>query len=46
MAKKTTIGLIQTKIFDNQNKNIENSIIKIKEAAKKKAKIICLPELF
>ena len=46
MAKKTTIGLIQTKVFDNQNKNIENSIIKIKEAAKKKAKIICLPELF
>ena len=46
MAKKTTIGLIQTKIFDDQNKNIENSIIKIKEAAKKKAKIICLPELF
>ena len=46
MAKKTTIGLIQTKVFDNQNKNIENSVIKIKEAAKKKAKIICLPELF
>ena len=46
MAKKTTIGLIQTKVFDNQNKNIENSVIKIREAAKKKAKIICLPELF
>ena len=46
MSKKTTIGLIQTKVFDDQNKNIENSLIKIKEAAKKKAKIICLPELF
>ncbi len=46
MAKKTTIGLIQTKVYDNQNKNLENSLIKIKEAAKKKAKIICLPELF
>ena len=46
MAKKTTLGLIQTKVFDDQNKNIENSLIKIKEAAKKKAKIICLPELF
>ncbi len=46
MAKKTTIGLVQTKVFDDQNKNIENSIIKIKKAAKKKAKIICLPELF
>ena len=46
MAKKITIGLVQTKVFDDQNKNIENSIVKIKEAAKKKAKIICLPELF
>ncbi len=46
MAKKTTIGLIQTKVFADQNKNIENSVIKIKEAAKKKAKIICFPELF
>ncbi len=46
MTKKTTIGLIQTKVFDDQDKNIGNSIIKIKEAARKKAKIICLPELF
>ena len=46
MIKKTTIGLIQTKVSENQNKNIESSIQKIKEAAKKKAKIICLPELF
>jgi len=46
MKKKTTIGLIQTKVSENQNRNIESSIQKIKEAAKKKAKIICLPELF
>ena len=46
MKKKTTIGLIQTKVAENQNRNIESSIRKIKEAAKKKAKIICLPELF
>ena len=46
MKKKTTIGLIQTKVSENQNRNIESSIRKIKEAAKKKAKIICLPELF
>ena len=24
MARKTTIGLIQTKVFDDQNKNIAN----------------------
>ena len=43
MKKKTTIGLIQTKVFENQNKNLENSIKKIKKAAKRNAKIICLP---
>ena len=46
MKKKTTIGLIQTKVYYINAKNIENSINKIKEAAKRKAKIICLPELF
>ena len=46
MKKKTTIGLIQIKVSNNPIKNIENSIKKIKEAAKKNAKIICLPELF
>ena len=46
MIKKTTIGLIQTKVSDSPIKNIENSVKKIKEAARKKAKIICLPELF
>ena len=38
MKKKTTIGLIQTKVSLNPKNNIENSIIKIKEAAKKKSK--------
>ena len=46
MKKKTTIGLIQIKVSNNPITNIENSIKKIKEAAKKNAKIICLPELF
>ena len=46
MKKKTTIGLIQIKVSNKPITNIENSIKKIKEAAKKNAKIICLPELF
>ena len=46
MKKKTTIGLIQIKVTNNPITNIQNSIKKIKEAAKKNAKIICLPELF
>ena len=46
MSKKAKIGLIQLKISNNNKKNIENSIKKIRLAAKKKANIICLPELF
>ena len=46
MTKKTKIAIIQTKVSNNEKLNIRNSIDKIKIAAKKKAKIICLPELF
>ena len=46
MSKKTKIAIIQTKVSNNEKLNIRNSINKIKLAAKKKAKIICLPELF
>ena len=46
MTKKTKIAIIQTKVSNNEKLNIKNSIYKIKLAAKKKAKIICLPELF
>ena len=46
MTKKTKIAIIQTKVSNDEKLNIKNSIDKIKLAAKKKAKIICLPELF
>ena len=46
MIKKTKIAIVQTKVSNNEKLNIKNSIDKIKLAAKKKAKIICLPELF
>ena len=46
MTKKTKIAIVQTKVSNNEKLNIKNSIDKIKLAAKKKAKIICLPELF
>ena len=46
MIKKTKIAIVQTKVSNNEKLNIKNSINKIKLAAKKKAKIICLPELF
>ena len=46
MSKKTKVGIIQLKITKNKEFNLKNSIGKIKEAARKGAKIICMPELF
>ena len=46
MIKKVKIGIIQSKISDNFQKNINSAIKNIKKAASKKAKIKCLPELF
>ena len=43
---KTRIALIQMKMSSEQKRNMSAAIKKIKEASKKKAKIICLPELF
>jgi omega-amidase len=40
------IALCQTKVFINKDKNIENAVMKIREAASKGAKIISLPEMF
>ena len=46
MIKKVKIGIIQSKISDKIQKNINSAIKNIKKAASKKAKIICMPELF
>ena len=43
---KIKIALIQMKMSSDQQKNISTAIKRVKEASKKKAKIICLPELF
>ncbi len=43
---KTKIALVQMKMSSDPNKNIKNAIGKINTAAKKGAKVICLPELF
>ena len=43
---KTKIALIQMKMSSEPKKNIKSAINKINAAAKKGAKIICLPELF
>lgn len=41
-----TIGLVQTRVSDDIHHNIEKTIAKIREAASKGAKIICLQELY
>ena len=46
MLRKVKIGIIQSKISDNTQSNIILAIKSIKKAASKKAKIICVPELF
>ena len=46
MLKKIKVGLLQLKVHKDKEFNIKNSIIKIKSAAKKGAKIICTSELF
>ena len=46
MIKKVKIGIIQSKVSGNIQKNIISAVKNIKKAASKKAKIICLPELF
>ena len=43
---KTKIALVQMKMSSDPKKNIKNAIDKINTAAKKGAKVICLPELF
>ncbi|HSD05454.1 MAG TPA: agmatine deiminase family protein [Nitrosopumilaceae archaeon] len=46
MEKKITIGLVQTRVSDDIKFNMQNTISKIREAASKGAKIICLQELY
>ena len=46
MVRKVKIGIIQSKISDNTQSNIILAIKSIRKAASKKARIICVPELF
>ncbi len=46
MQRKVKIGLIQTKVFKEPQKNLAHTIQKIEEAKKRGAQIICTQELF
>ena len=44
--KKVWIGLIQTRLTGDFRLNMKRAMAKVKEAAKKGAQVICLPELY
>ncbi len=46
VATRVTIGLIQTTVSDDRDLNLRKAIEKVKEAASKGAKVVCLPELY
>lgn len=46
LATRVTIGLIQTTVSEDRDLNLRKAIEKVKEAASKGAKIVCLPELY
>jgi agmatine deiminase len=45
-GKIVTIGLIQTEVSENLERNIEKTAKKVEEAAEKGAQIVCLQELY
>lgn len=46
MSKSVKVAAIQTKVSADMDANLKNAVVKVKQAAKKGAKIICLPELY
>jgi N-carbamoylputrescine amidase len=45
-ARKYKIGLVQMRMGPDPDANLESAIVHIREAAKRGANIVCLPELF
>jgi N-carbamoylputrescine amidase len=45
-AGKIKVGLIQTSVEDDKARHVQKTLEKVREAASKGAKLICLQELF
>ncbi len=43
---KVNVGLVQMSCSADKNENVQKAVIKVKEAAAKGARIVCLQELF
>jgi predicted amidohydrolase len=46
LPSEVTIGLVQMQMTENKVKNLDRALDMIKEAARKGAQVVCLPELF
>ncbi|MBI1967270.1 MAG: acyltransferase, partial [Gemmatimonadetes bacterium] len=46
MPSKLTVGLVQMSMTADPEANLRKAIARVKEAASKGAKLVCLPELF
>ncbi len=46
MTRKFTVGLIQMRCSAEPRENLEKAIAMVREAAKRGAQVVCLPELF
>jgi N-carbamoylputrescine amidase len=44
--KTVTLGLVQMRCSLDPNENLDRAVVKVREAAKAGAQVICLPELF
>jgi N-carbamoylputrescine amidase len=44
--KNVTLGLVQMRCSIDPNENLDRAVVKVREAAKAGAQVICLPELF
>ncbi|MGO9829973.1 MAG: carbon-nitrogen hydrolase [Myxococcaceae bacterium] len=44
--KPFTVGLVQLRCSLNPAENLENAVVRIREAAQRGAQVVCLPELF
>jgi N-carbamoylputrescine amidase len=44
--KTVTLGLVQMRCSSDPNENLDRAVVKVREAAKAGAQVICLPELF
>jgi len=46
VSRRVRIGIVQMKMSDELDENIQTALAGVEEASRKGAEIVCLPELF